>query len=202
MQKYIFRILPVCIIMIFIIGNISYVNAKETVEYYTSLTKTLSDSTKQDLAYKEDYEDEAQMMKIEKISEHKNINESVMADDIVNSSIFVGTIYKQPKKEDSASAGKSLDDSINDADDFIQGGEVKYGNGLADVSNTIYNILVTVGVIVAVLIGAILGIKLMASGIEGKVEAKQLLVPYVVGCVIIFGGFGIWKLIVTILQKV
>ena len=31
MQKYIFRILSICIIMIFIIGNISFVNAKETV---------------------------------------------------------------------------------------------------------------------------------------------------------------------------
>ena len=59
-----------------------------------------------------------------------------------------------------------------------------------------------VGVIAAVLIGAVIGIKLMVSGIEGKVEAKQLLVPYVVGCVMIFCGFGIWKLIVTILQNV
>ena len=42
----------------------------------------------------------------------------------------------------------------------------------------------------------------MVSGIEGKVEAKQLLVPYVVGCVMIFGGFGIWKLVVTILQGI
>ena len=95
-----------------------------------------------------------------------------------------------------------MDDSINDADSFIQEGEVKYGNGLSDVSNTIYNILLTVGVIAAVLVGAVIGIKLMVSGIEGKVEAKQLLVPYVVGCVMIFGGFGIWKLIVTILQNV
>ena len=163
MQKYIFRILSICIIMIFIIGNISFVNAKETVA---------------------------------------EIDESAVAEDITESCILVGIIYKQPKKEDSANAGKSLDDSINDAENFIQGGEVKYGNGLADVSNTIYNILLTVGVIVAVLVGAVIGIKLMVSGIEGKVEAKQLLVPYVVGCVMIFGGFGIWKLIVTILQKV
>ena len=163
MQKNIFRILSICIIMIFIIGNISFVNAKETVA---------------------------------------EIDESAVAEDITENCILVGTIYKQPKKEDSTDAGKSLDDSINDADSFIQEGEVKYGNGLSDVSNTIYNILLTVGVIAAVLIGAVIGIKLMVSGIEGKVEAKQLLVPYVVGCVMIFCGFGIWKLIVTILQNV
>ena len=50
--------------------------------------------------------------------------------------------------------------------------------------------------------GAILGIKLMISGIDEKAEVKKLLIPYVVGCIIIFGGFGIWKLVVTILQSV
>ena len=48
--------------------------------------------------------------------------------------------------------------------------------------------------------GGIIGIKLMISSASEKAEAKKLLVPYVVGCVVVFGGFGIWKLVVTILQ--
>ena len=44
-------------------------------------------------------------------------------------------------------------------------------------------------------------IKLMASNIDTKVEAKNLLIPYVVGCIVVFGGFGIWKIVVTILQN-
>ena len=40
----------------------------------------------------------------------------------------------------------------------------------------------------------------MASNIDTKVEAKKLLIPYVVGCVVVFGGFAIWKIVVSILQ--
>ena len=113
------------------------------------------------------------------------------------------TIYKRPEKEKQKNAGDSLDDMINDADSFISNGNITYDQTeLTNVSNTIYNILLTVGVILAVLVGAILGIKLMVSGVEEKVEVKKLLVPYVVGCIIIFGGFGIWKLVVTILQGI
>lgn len=92
---------------------------------------------------------------------------------------------------------------ISDADKFIGNGNLTYNaDDLSNVSNTIFNILVTVGIIIAVLMGAILGIKLMISGVEEKAQVKKLLMPYVVGCIIIFGGFGIWKLVVTILQGV
>ena len=91
---------------------------------------------------------------------------------------------------------------MNDADKFINQGEIKYKDSLSDVSNTIYNILLTIGVVIAVLVGAIMGIKLMLASVEEKAEVKKLLIPYVVGCIIIFGGFGIWKLVVTILQGV
>lgn len=117
----------------------------------------------------------------------------------------VTTIYtSQPKKKnDEGNSGESLDDAIDDADKFINEGEIKYNQSkLSEVSNTIYNILLSVGIMIAVIMGAILGIKLMISGIDQKVEAKKLLVPYVIGCVVVFGGFGIWKLIVTILQGV
>ena len=113
------------------------------------------------------------------------------------------TIYNRPEKTGPTDAGSSLDDVIDDASDFIDKGDVTYTkDNLSTVSNTIYNILLTVGIIIAVLMGAILGIKLMISGIDEKAEVKKLLIPYVVGCIIIFGGFGIWKLVVTILQSV
>lgn len=114
------------------------------------------------------------------------------------------TIYKQPSKDKNttSTSGASLDDMINDADKFVDQGEAKYNGNLDDVSNMIYNILLTVGVCLAVLIGAVLGIKLMSSGIEEKAEVKKLLVPYIVGCAVIFGGFSIWKLAVILLEKI
>lgn len=112
------------------------------------------------------------------------------------------TIYQQPIAKDNKTAGSTLDDMMSDAEKFIEKGKTKGLNNLPSVSNTIYNILLTVGIIIAVLVGAILGIKLMVSGIEEKAEVKKLLVSYVAGCIIIFGGFGIWKIVVTILQTV
>lgn len=112
-------------------------------------------------------------------------------------------IYKQPQRNDNANnASASLDDMMNDADNFVRaGGNVQYNEGaLQNFSSNIYNILLTVGVAVAVIVGGILGIKLMLSSVEEKAETKKLLVAYAVGCVIVFGGFGIWKLVITILE--
>lgn len=118
-------------------------------------------------------------------------------------------IYKQPEKDpntDPENASSSIDDMINDAKSFTSQGIIKYANdgdkSLKNVSNTVYNILLVSGTSIAVIMGAILGIKLMASGVEQKAEVKKLLIPYVVGCIVIFGGFGIWKLAVTILQGI
>lgn len=111
------------------------------------------------------------------------------------------TIYtSQPHNTGTGNSGESIDDVIKDADKFVGLGETQYKDNLDEFSNTIYNILLAIGVSVAVIVGAFIGVKLMASNIETKVEAKQLLIPYVVGCVVVFGGFGIWKLVVTILQ--
>lgn len=112
-------------------------------------------------------------------------------------------IYVQPKATTTGkgSSESSLEDMINDADTFVNTGTAQYNQeSMQNFSKTIYNILLTVGVFVAVIMGGIIGIKLMISSASEKAEAKKLLVPYVVGCVVVFGGFGIWKLVVTILQ--
>ena len=35
---------------------------------------------------------------------------------------------------------------------------------------------------------------------DGKAELKERLVPYVVGCVVIFGAFGIWKIVMIFIN--
>ncbi len=115
------------------------------------------------------------------------------------------TIYKYPSKENTTvgNAEKSLENMISDADNFINQGEITINQTtLSNFSKTMYNILLAVGIVVAVIVGAIIGLKFMTESIEEKVKAKELLVPYIVGCVVVFGGFGIWKLVVNILQNV
>ena len=65
----------------------------------------------------------------------------------------------------------------------------------------LYNALLIIGIIIAVIVGAILGIKFMMGSVGEKADIEKLLVPYVVGCIIVFGAFGIWKLVVTILAN-
>ena len=69
-------------------------------------------------------------------------------------------------------------------------------------SENLYNILLSIATIVAVFVGALLGIKYMTAGIDKKVEVKQSLFPYLISVVIVFGSLGIWKIVVTIMQEI
>lgn len=98
----------------------------------------------------------------------------------------------------------TLGEIVSEGDSFISKGEntsstIKQGN-LENMSDILYNILLTAGIIIAFAVGGILGIKFMTGGIEGQADVKNMLVPYIVGCVIVFGAFGIWKIVLTILQ--
>ena len=113
------------------------------------------------------------------------------------------TEYLQPNVIVS-SKGENADDAITGAENFISIGDGNVLNtaGLQTFSTTLYNILLTAGIIVAVIIGLIIGIKFMIGSVEAKAEIKQLLVPYIVGCLVVFGAFGIWKIVVVILGQI
>ena len=93
---------------------------------------------------------------------------------------------------------------IQDGKDFIQTGEnsgegqLKDSSKLEDLSSYLYNILLAAGVIVAVVVATILGIQFMVGGAEGQAKVKEMLVPFIVGCIIVFGGFGLWKIAITV----
>lgn len=116
----------------------------------------------------------------------------------------VGELYVQPdRKGDKGNSEESLEDMISDADSFVKEGELKYNDtALQNFSKTFYNIMLTIGVFAAVIVGGILGIRIMLASASERADAKKMLVPYAVGCFIIFGGFGIWKIVLTILEGI
>ena len=75
-------------------------------------------------------------------------------------------------------------------------------NALKDIQDDIYNILLSLGIAVMVIVGAILGITYMFGSIEQQAKVKETLIPYIIGCIIIFSAFGIWKLVVNIINTV
>ena len=42
----------------------------------------------------------------------------------------------------------------------------------------------------------------MIGGAEGQAKVKEMIVPYIAGCIIVFGGFGFWKIALTVGEKI
>ena len=98
-------------------------------------------------------------------------------------------------------------DIFDSGKQFIEEGKEKSENviderQLQQEVNKIYNILFSLGVVLSVIVGAILGIKFMFGSIEQQVKVKEVLLPYVLACIIIFGAFGIWKIVIEIASQV
>lgn len=112
------------------------------------------------------------------------------------------------------SAPAVLADEVYEIDDIISSGREFLGAGESDTheyvnqdslkkaSDNIYNTFFIVGFILTAIIGSILGIQFILSGVEGKAKVKEALIPYVIGCIVIFGAFGIWKISINIFKGV
>lgn len=101
----------------------------------------------------------------------------------------------------------SISDIFTGADDFIQSGiddqNVTIEDAdLKDMSDLLYNTLLILAIVIAVIVGMVIGIQFMTGSVAQKAKVKETLIPYIAGCIVIFGAFGIWKLVVTIMSNV
>ena len=111
----------------------------------------------------------------------------------------IAEIYHIPERKANDKNNTNLDDIIDKGDKFINSAtENKIEtNMVQNLSNTIYNILLVAGIIIAIIIGMVIGIMFVTGSVEQKANVKKLLIPYIVGCVVVFGSFVIWKIAVT-----
>lgn len=96
-------------------------------------------------------------------------------------------------------------DWISDASDFSSGGSTDSSEVITmntgkvnDVSNTISGILLGISVIVAVITTAVLGMNFIVQSAEEKAKVKEALVPLIIGMIISFGAYAIWKFAIRI----
>ena len=93
-------------------------------------------------------------------------------------------------------------DIIKDGKDFLGDGKtvttVLNTKALKTTSNNIYNTLLAIAIMVAVIVAMVLGIQFMVASADEKAKVKEALMPFVVGCIVVFGSFTIWKVVVTI----
>ncbi len=157
--------------------------------------KTLEDSDIQSM-----YSEAIQALKKEPTIYENQVSEK----DIKNSEEKNNKIYNQPGIVSAGNASSTLDDMMTDADSFVASSKSDSidSKSLQDFSSIIYNIALQIGIGVAVVVGLALGIQFMLAGVDGQADVKKALIAYVVGCIAIFGAFGVWKLVIEVMQQI
>lgn len=127
------------------------------------------------------------------MKKYKKLLINIMVIFIILFNLFIPNAYAGP-----------LQDIMNIAEDFVNngenGGNVINNDALKEGSNTLYNVLLVIGIAVAFIWGIVLGIQFITGSLGEKADVKKNLIVYLVGCVIIFGAFGIWKLLLQLLE--
>lgn len=86
--------------------------------------------------------------------------------------------------------------------------QIAQGNSSADTSKvvnlggTIVTIMQTIGIVVAVVVLLVIGIKYMIGSAEEKAEYKKTMIPYIVGAVLIFASTTIVNVVYQIANGV
>ena len=82
------------------------------------------------------------------------------------------------------------------------------GGGTVDTSKVegfganVVDIITTIGIIVAVVVLLVLGIKYMMGSASEKAEYKKTMIPYLIGAIIIFGASAIAKAVVAMANSI
>lgn len=94
----------------------------------------------------------------------------------------------------------SATNNVNAADlaGKLHGTSTSASTSITDMGNQIIGIITTVGVVVAVVVLLVLGIKYMMGSASEKAEYKKTMIPYLVGAILIFGASAITKVVVSI----
>ena len=72
----------------------------------------------------------------------------------------------------------------------------KADGAITKIGNTILSVVTSVGIVLAIVIVAIIGVKYMMGSTEEKAEYKKTMIPYLVGAVLVFGASAIGKAVI------
>ncbi len=98
---------------------------------------------------------------------------------------------------------KTIDEIVSDANDFVKPQDLSNTvnqNAFDEGISKIYNILFAIGMIITVIWGVVLGIKFLYASADGQAKIKEQLFPYIIGVFVIFGAFGIWKIVLEVMK--
>lgn len=75
-------------------------------------------------------------------------------------------------------------------------------NDLTKVGNNIVTIIQVVGIVIAVIVLLVIGIKYMMGSASEKAEYKKTMIPYIAGAVLIFAGTSLVRVIYSLSTSV
>lgn len=75
-------------------------------------------------------------------------------------------------------------------------------NDLTKLGNNIVTIIQVVGIVIAVIVLLVIGIKYMMGSASEKAEYKKTMIPYIVGAVLIFAGTSLVRVIYSLSTSV
>ena len=75
-------------------------------------------------------------------------------------------------------------------------------NDLTNVGNNIVAIIQVVGIVIAVIVLLVIGIKYMIGSASEKAEYKKTMIPYIVGALLIFAGTSLVRVIYSLSTSV
>lgn len=70
------------------------------------------------------------------------------------------------------------------------------------IGSTILSIVTGVGMVLAIVLIAVLGIKYMMGSTEEKAEYKKSMIPYIVGAILVFGASAIGSAVVNMGKQI
>lgn len=96
----------------------------------------------------------------------------------------------------------AMSDIFTSGKDFLKNGnsveETIKTDELKKTSDYIYNTMLGIAVMVAIIVAMVIGIQFMAASADEKAKVKEAILPFIVGCIVVFGAFTIWKIVVNI----
>ena len=96
---------------------------------------------------------------------------------------------------------RATDDSSAAVDELFGGGTADT-SGITNVGANFVSIITTVGIIVAVIVLLVLGIKYIMGSASEKAEYKKTMIPYLIGAVLIFGASAIAKAVIAMSETI
>ena len=101
-----------------------------------------------------------------------------------------------------------IGDAFENGDGFLQTQPDQTIQDMVDdtkiikTSKDIYNLLMIIAIVVASIVVLVLGIQFMAGSVEQKAKVKEMLMPFGIGCVVIFGSLAIWRIVISVMSSI